>query len=119
MVPLLVASDHLDHLAIKYNVIKELVEYFGDDDSPTGPTDIFSSMTASFSTVESKNVETLVELIQSNDSSEMCLVKRTKYDVLIPKGKTTSVLVKQTQDKTQINSQFCLNQSPNTIAFGL
>jgi hypothetical protein len=61
LVPLLVASDHLDHPIIGYNVIEELVKY------PVDKTNnIISSMTASFPTVDSKNIKTLVELIKTN-----------------------------------------------------
>ena len=77
LVPLLVASDHLDHPIIGYNVDKT--------------NNIISSMAASFPTVDSKNIKTLVELIKTNECSELCLVKTIKHDVLIPQGKTVSV----------------------------
>ena len=48
-------------------------------------------MTAKFSTVEQKNIEALVELIRSNKHGELCTVKTTKKDVLIPQGSMLSV----------------------------
>ena len=47
-------------------------------------------MMASFPTVDSKNIKTRVELIKTNECSELCLVKTIKH-VLIPRGKTVSV----------------------------
>jgi hypothetical protein len=64
-VPLSVASDHLDHPIIGYNVIEELVKYPVDNGIPTESNNIISSMTASFHTADSKNIKTLVELIKT------------------------------------------------------
>jgi hypothetical protein len=60
------ASDHLDHPIIGYNVIEELVKYPVDNCIPTESNNIISSMMASFPTVDSKNIKTLVELIKTN-----------------------------------------------------
>ena len=91
LVPLLVASDHLDQPIIGYNVIEELVKYPIDGDIPRDQSNIISSMTASFPDIESKDIKALVEPIKSNEHSELCLVKTVKHDVLIPKGNTVSV----------------------------
>ena len=91
LVPLLVASDHLDHPIIGYNVIEELVKYPVDNSIPAESNNIISAMTATFPTVDSKNIKTLVKLIKTNECSELCLVKTIKHDVLIPQGKTVSV----------------------------
>ena len=91
LLPLLVATDRLDHPIIGYNVIEELVKYPADSGCSTEQNDIMSSMAASFSTVKPNNIETLVEFMKSNQHSELCSVKTIKHDVLIPKGKTMSV----------------------------
>ena len=91
LVPLLVASDHLDHPIIGYNVIETLIKFPTNGEAPNDQNNIISSMMASFCDVESRDINALVELIMSNEQSELCLVKTIKHDVLIPKGNTVGV----------------------------
>lgn len=90
IVPLLVARDHLDYPIIGYNVIEEVLKY-QENVNPSVSEQIITSLTASLPSVKPENILALVQFIQSNAASELCSVKTTKRDVLIPSGKTVSI----------------------------
>ena len=88
-VPMLVARDSLEHPIIGYNVIEEVIKDQDDITSDTEHTLAF--MTSSFPTVKQENISALVQFIKSTTDSDICSVRTTKHDVVIPSGETVNI----------------------------
>ena len=89
VVPILVARDSLEHLIIGYNVIEEVIKDQNDSTSVLEHT--ITSMKSSFPTVKQENITALVQFIQTTTDSDICSVKTTKRDVVIPSGETVKI----------------------------
>ena len=89
VVPILVARDSLEHLIIGYNVIEEVIK--DQNDSTSALEHTITSMKSSFPTVKQENITALVQFIQTTTGSDICSVKTTKRDIVIPSGETVKI----------------------------
>ena len=77
------------HPIIGYNVIQEVIKDQDDITSVTEHTLAF--MKSSFPTVKQENISALVQFIKSTTDSDICSVRTTKHDVVIPSGETVNI----------------------------
>ena len=92
-VPFLVSpSEEVNCVILGFNVIEELLNSNDMNDKETAEL-LLSMMKASFMKTKPQKVEALVNFIQSNalNSSDLCSVKTSKRDTLIPRGETKVV----------------------------
>ena len=88
-VPILVARNSLEHPIIGYNVIEGVIKHQDDITSVTEHTLAF--MKSSFPTVKQENISALVQFVKSTTDSDICSVRTTKHDVVIPSGETVNI----------------------------
>ena len=88
MVPFLVTSDNEMKIPIVgYNVIEE----FLSDKEQTENLLRSDQLAKSFKQSDSKNINALVNFVQSSREPDLCAVKTSKKDVLIPKGQAARI----------------------------
>ena len=90
-VPFLISTDSLDHPIVGYNVIEELVKGSGSPTLDSQEETLVSALCSSFPNAKQENVEALITLIRTTTPSELCSVKVTKRDVVVPKNETVVV----------------------------
>ena len=88
VVPFLVSKESLDLPIIGYNVIEEVSKSYDDE---TDKTALSSSLMSCFKCSSTERISSLFNFIQASSQPELCQLKITKQDVIIPKGR--SVLV--------------------------
>ena len=84
-VPFLVTEEALDVPLIGFNVIEEIIKSRDSDN------DLNRSVTSSFTGLNNHDASTFVNFIQNASQEELCSVKTTKRDVIIPKRQTIKV----------------------------
>ena len=92
-VPFLVSqSEQVNCVTLGFNVIEEMLNSNDMNDKDTAEL-LLSIMKASFMETKRQKFEALVNFIQSNvlNSSDLCSVKASKRDELIPRGQTKVV----------------------------
>lgn len=89
-VSFLVSKDALDHPIVGYNVIEEIVKNPVSDSPNNHAETLVNILTTSLPSAKQENVKALIGLIRTNISSELCRVKVTKKDVVVPKNETVS-----------------------------
>ena len=92
-VPFLVSpSEEVNCVILGINVIEEMLNSNDLNDKDNAEL-LLSLMKASFMETKPQKVETLANFIQSNvlNSSDLCSVKTSKRDTLIPRGETKVV----------------------------
>ena len=87
----LVSKDALDHPIVVYNVIEEIVKNPVSDSPNNHEETLVNVLSASLPSAKQENVKALIGLIRTNISSELCRVKVTKKDVVVPKNETIVV----------------------------
>ena len=92
-VPFLVSKDTLDHPIVGYNVIEEIVKNPVSGSPNNHEETLVNALSTSFPNAKQENVKALIGLIRTNISSELCRVKVTKKDVVVPKTKVVSCFV--------------------------
>lgn len=91
-VPFLVTRAELDAPLVGYNVIEELVKGEVTNPPTEGSKDLLlQSILCSFEDISGSGAEALINFIQTTDDSELCSIKSSKRDVLIPKGGAVDV----------------------------
>ena len=90
-VPFLVSKDALDHPIVGYNVIEEIVKNPVSDSPNNHEETLVNALSTSLPSAKQENVKALIGLIRTNTSSELCRVKVTKKDVVVPKNETMVV----------------------------
>ena len=90
-VPFLVSKDALDYPIVGYNVIEEIVKTPVSDSPNNHEETLVNALSTSLPNAMQENVKSLIGLIRTNISSELCRVKATKKDVVIPKNETMVV----------------------------
>ena len=85
-------SEEVNCVILGFNVIEEMLNSNDMNDKDTAEL-LLSMMNASFMETKPQKVEALVNFIQSNvlNSSDLCSVKTSKSDTLIPRGETKVV----------------------------
>ena len=81
----------MDHPIVEYNVIEELVKDCGSHTLDSQEMTLVSALCSSFPHAKQENVEALITLIRTTSPSELCSVKVTKGDVVVPKNETVVV----------------------------
>ena len=84
IVPFLVTKDDMDLSLIGYDVIEEHLRSKNNDTN-------LSTLIRCFPTTKPSNVEALVNFIQLTSEQDLCSVKTSKRDVVIPKGKCLKI----------------------------
>ena len=114
-VPFLISTDPLDHHIVGYNVIEEIVKNPDSHFRNSHEETLVSALNSSLPNAKQENVEALINLIRTTTSSELCSVKVTKRDVLVPKNET--VVVTCSANTAQLNQdfQYCSNQMLNHL----
>ena len=84
IVPFLVTKDNMDLPLIDYNVIEEHLGFKNNDTN-------LSTLMACFPTTKRSNVEALVNFIQSASEQDLCSVKTSKRDIVIPEGECLKI----------------------------
>ena len=87
-VPFLIFLINLDHPIVGYNVIEELVKESGSHTLDSQEETLVSALCSSFPNAKQENVEALITLIRTTTPSELCSLKVTKRDVVVPKNET-------------------------------
>ena len=90
-VPFLISTDPLDHPIVGYNVIEEIVKNPDSHFRNSHEETLVSALNSSLPNAKQENVEALINLIRTTTPSELCSVKVTKRDVLVPKNETMVV----------------------------
>ena len=90
-VPFLISTDPLDYPIIGYNVIEEIVKNPGSDTFDSHEETLVSTLGSSLPNAKQENVKALINLIRTTTPSELCSVKVTKRDVVVPKNETVVV----------------------------
>lgn len=85
IVPMLVTEEILEYPIIGYNVIEELVKV------NEAPEDMAKEWAASFPDIHFAKVQSLVSFIQAPSPEQLCLIKTTKHDMVIPSRTTVTV----------------------------
>ena len=94
-VPFLVSpSEEVNCVILGINVIEEMLNSNDMNDKDTAEI-LLSIMKASFMVTKPQKVEALANFIQSNalNSSDLCSVKTSKRDTLIPRGEGETKVV--------------------------
>ena len=87
-VPFLVSKHTLDHPIVGYNVIEEIVKNPVSDSPNNHEETLVNALSTSLPNAKQENVKTFIGLIGTNISSELCRVKVTKKDAVVPKNET-------------------------------
>ena len=90
-VPFLVSKDTVDHPIVGYNVIEEIVKNPISDSPNNHEETLVNALSTSLPNAKQENVKALIGLIKTNISSELCRVKVTKKDVVVPKNETMAL----------------------------
>ena len=90
-VPFLVSKDTVDHPIVGYNVVEEIVKHPVSGSSNNHEQTLVNALSTSLPNAKQENVKALIGLIRTNISNELCRVKVTKKDVVVPKNETIIV----------------------------
>jgi len=90
-VPFLISTEAMDHPIIGYNVIEEIVRNPVSEPPNNYEETLANALSSSLPNAKQENVKALIGLIRTNTPSELCSVKVTKRDVVVPKNETVAV----------------------------
>ena len=76
---------------VGYNVIEEIVNNPASGSSNNHEETLVNALSTSLPNAKQENVKALIGLMRTNISSELCRVKVTKKDVVVPKNETMVV----------------------------
>ena len=92
-VPFLISTEAMDTMdtIIGYNVIEEIVRNPVSEPPNNYEETLVNALSSSLPNAKQENVKALIGLIRTNTPSELCSLKVTKKDVVVPKNETVAV----------------------------
>ena len=90
-VAFLISTEAMDHRIIGYNVIEEIMTNPVSESPNNYQKTLVNALNSSLPNAKQENVKALIGLIRTNTPSELCSVKVTKRDVVVPKNETMAV----------------------------
>ena len=90
-VPFLISTEAMDHPIIGYNVIEEIVRNPASEPPNNYEETLVNVLSSSLPDANQEDVNALIGLIRTNTPSELCSVKVTKRNVIVPKNETIAV----------------------------
>ena len=88
LVPFLVTDEILETPLVGYNVIEEIIQKKGGNESLQHQV---ADVNSAFTDLNENDSQALVNFIQEAKEVELCSVKTTKRNVIIPKGETVKI----------------------------
>ena len=90
-VSFLISTEAMDHRIIGYNVIEEIMTNPVSESPNNYEKTLVNALNSSLPNAKQESVKALIGLIRTNTPSELCSVKVTKRDVVVPKNETVAV----------------------------
>ena len=89
-VPFLVSTDTIEQPFVRY-VIEEMVRSTESQSASNNERTMVNDLSASVIKIKQENVEALINFFRTSSPNELCGVKVTKTNVIIPKNETVAV----------------------------
>lgn len=109
VVPFLVSKESLDFPIIGYNVIDEITKgYTNESDNHE---DLTCPLMSSLKGTSSSKISSLINFLQASNEPELCLLKTSKQNVVIPKTSSLLVSCRASTRRLTVKHQLCLSQT--------